>query len=142
MSAPSQGHFVAGAPGVITDNIAQDKGLVNGTRCILHSLTLHESSPGTPVDNLPAMMQKPGPGGVVTLSKQPLSINVTPIVASKRFEERLLSDALRRSSQIIAAGKQIHSHAATCSKLPQGEYGCRMAVWPRPVRDTLGAQGG
>jgi hypothetical protein len=56
--------------------------------------------------------------------------------------ERVLSDALRRSSQIIAAGKQIHSHSATCSKLPQGEYGCRMAVWPRPVCGTFGAQGG
>ena len=30
------GYFVAGAPAVITDNVAQHTGLVNGTRDILH----------------------------------------------------------------------------------------------------------
>jgi hypothetical protein len=79
------GYFVAGAPGVINDNIAQDKGLVNGTRCTFHSLTLHEGSE----DNLQELLIRAGPGGVVTLSKPPMSINVTPHLASARFEQRL-----------------------------------------------------
>ena len=54
------GYFVAGAPGVINDNIAQDKGLVNGTRCTFHSLTLHEGSE----DNLQELLIRAGPGGV------------------------------------------------------------------------------
>ena len=40
------GYFVAGAPSpsVITENVAQDKGLVNGTKCEMHSLTLTSNS--------------------------------------------------------------------------------------------------
>ena len=69
-------YFVYDAPCVIEGqgNKAQVHGLVNGTPGRMHSLTLAEDSE----DNLPELMERAGPGGIVTLSKPPAYINTVP----------------------------------------------------------------
>ena len=60
---------------VITDtNIAQTKGIVNGTPCTAHSLTPE----GLSASEFEAMLRDAGPGGIVTLDRPPRSINVEP----------------------------------------------------------------
>ena len=73
------GYFVKGAPAVLTvENISQGRGLVNGTRVTLDSFTM---DPKLRL-NVDTLLQDVGPGGVVTLPQQPLSIQVRPHVKS------------------------------------------------------------
>mgnify|MGYP006144872363 CR=1 FL=1 len=90
------GYFVKGAPGMINDNLAQRKGIVNGTSCVMHSLTLDKDAH----DDLEQLMRRAGPGGVVTLSQPPRSINVQPQVIPK-FADRLRPHSLVDSSVVI-----------------------------------------
>ena len=80
------GYFAKGAPAYLTAvNKSQGRGLVNGTRVRLHSLTLPEGEAG---DRVRAAVAQAGAGSVVTLSTMPLSMNVTPVV-KPHFLERL-----------------------------------------------------
>jgi hypothetical protein len=90
------GYFVKGAPGIIEDNLAQLKGIVNGTSCTMHSLTLQSDA----TDDLDAMVRRAGPGGVVTLSMPPHSINVEPNVIEK-FAELLRPNSLDSNKVVI-----------------------------------------
>ena len=73
------GYFVKGAPAVLTvENLSQGRGLVNGTRVTLDSITMDQSL----MLDVDALLHSVGPGGVVTLPQQPLSIQVRPDVKS------------------------------------------------------------
>ena len=75
------GYFAKGARGVmIKDNLSQGRGMVNGTRVLLHSLTL------TP--RAEVAVRNAQAGSVITLPEVPISINVQPLV-STAFLERL-----------------------------------------------------
>ena len=78
------GYFAKGAPGfLIQDNLSQGRGLVNGTKVRLHSLTLKGGA-----SDMAKMAAQAGPGAVVTLAEPPKSVNVTPLVRA-HFVERL-----------------------------------------------------
>ncbi len=67
--------FVVGAPVFITENIAPEKGLANGTPAVLHSLTLPEGH-----DNSNAQFwaeyERALPGSIVVLPTLPYSVNI------------------------------------------------------------------
>ena len=89
------GFFVRDAPAVITDNIAQEKGLVNGTQCTMHSLVLRDDA----TDDQ-ARLDRACKGEVVTLSRPPISINVRPQVSTK-FLDLLRPDSLVANEVVV-----------------------------------------
>ena len=93
------GYFVAGAPCVITENIAQGRGLVNGTRGSMHSLVLNPDSG----DNLRELLSRARPGGVVTLTRPPKYVNVSPDVSDK-FVELLRPHSLSEEVVVVPMG--------------------------------------
>ena len=99
------GYFVHKAPCVITDNIAQGKGLVNGTRGKMHSLVMGKTSTGKDGQReLRALLQRARPGSVVTLSEPPKYINVIPTVIEK-FKDLLRPDSLAQDCVVVPIGQ-------------------------------------
>ena len=91
------GYFVKGAAAVLTtDNLSQGRGLVNGTRIVLDSITM---DPKLGLD-IGALLRQAGPGGVVTLKHQPFSIQVRPQVKPV-FLERLREFSVRPGECVI-----------------------------------------
>ena len=93
-------YFVYNAPCVITDNFAQGKGLVNGTRGFMHSLVMPDTAAR---DRLHAQLRRAHPGDVVTLSGPPRYINVVPTV-SEKFAALLRPDSLAPDRIVVPCG--------------------------------------
>ena len=84
---PLTSYFAVGVVCTITENLSQSKGIVNGTHCVMHSLTpdpaedaqraKHIKSDGTPMPPLHECIQAAKPGEMVQLLLPPLSVNIT-----------------------------------------------------------------
>ena len=74
-------YFVPGALAFIIDNISTFKGIVNGSSCTFHSLTLDPREDEVRIeekmDPLSTVLENPIPGEMIELALPPLSINVT-----------------------------------------------------------------
>ena len=136
-------YFVYDAPCVIEGqgNKAQVNGLVNGTQGRMHSLTLARDS----TDNLAALMESAGPGGIVTLSQAPAYINIVPKVADK-FLDRLrpysLLDA-QAADVVIPVGVTVKSEEYRPMSLFAAMecIGVTTSIW-KVVKDKVEQGGG
>ena len=135
-------YFVYDAPCVIEGqgNKAQVHGLVNGTPGRMHSLTLAEDSE----DNLPELMERAGPGGIVTLSKPPAYINIVPKVAEK-FLARLRIHSLlgpEATEVVIPVGVSVQAEEYKPTSLfaAMNCIGATVSVWKSVKADK--ADGG
>ena len=136
-------YFVYDAPCVIEGqgNKAQVYGFVNGTQGRMHSLTLAEDSE----DDLQTLMQRAGPGGIVTLSKPPAYINMVPKVAEK-FLARLRQFSLlgpESPEVVIPVGVSVQSEEYKPTSLfaAMNCIGATVSVWKSVKADKAGGGG-
>ena len=121
---------------VITDTgIAQHKGIVNGTMCTAHSLTPE----GLSAAEFEALLRGAGPGGIVTLDRPPVSINVVPNV-NATFKDRLRPHSLDRDEVVIPIrwrDAQIGSSAWSPTSLFAVQNGLGMLIQRKKRDGTL-----
>jgi len=109
---PLTSYFAVGGLCMITENLSQPKGLVNGTQCVMHSLTPNPKEDEerakhlNPLDNTPFLslhdsIRNAKPGEMVELLLPPLSINVTISSESKPHQNVSASDTLVKGLHVV-----------------------------------------
>jgi len=109
---PLTSYFAVGGLCMITENLSQAKGIVNGTQCVMHSLTPdpkedeERAKRRNPLDNTPFLslhdaIRNAKPGEMVELLLPPLSINVTISPESSTLQNVSASDTLVQGQHVI-----------------------------------------
>lgn len=95
-------YFVPGAPGYITHNINVEKGLVNGTSVVCHSITPRDANQGRLINQY---CDTAAVGGTLTLELRPKSVNVEVICKASIAES--LSDCCLFKEEQVTGGPVI-----------------------------------
>ena len=72
----SSSYFIIGARVMLRDNLTTEKGLANGTTCVLHSITFDPALGHAAIDEEFRRVSQATPGTIVELKYRPFSVNV------------------------------------------------------------------
>jgi hypothetical protein len=116
------GYYVLGAPAILQNNICVQKGLANGSSCVMHSLSLQDRATADR-----ELLARAGPGNVVTLQLPPYSINVTPTALSEHHTALLLQEghSLVEDGIVIPIGRMTKNEPHSCTSIYAAQEGIR-----------------
>lgn len=72
----SSSYFIIGARVMLRDNLTTEKGIANGTTCVLHSITFDPALGRAAIDEEFQRISQASPGTIVELKYMPFSVNV------------------------------------------------------------------